>query len=125
MNQQTTELLNTLAIKFGTTVEHLWAVLVKQAMISAAFNLGFTILAIVGLVFWLLLILSKFKVPLKTEENPHPESSWDADAKEFTYTITAVVTLALFITLSFAIYDTATAIHNPEYWALKQIIDFK
>ena len=41
MNDQTLQLLKQLADKLGTTAEHLWAVLVKQAGIEARMDAGF------------------------------------------------------------------------------------
>ena len=39
MNDQTVQLLRELAEKFGTTTEHLWGVLIKQAYISGVGDL--------------------------------------------------------------------------------------
>lgn len=53
MNEQVLALLTQLAEKLGTTVEHLWSVLVKQAFISTTVNLLiYSLLLILGFVLY-------------------------------------------------------------------------
>lgn len=56
MNEETSKLIRELADKLGTTAEHLWSVLVKQAPISSATDC-------VGLiVLWIIMGLSFCKL---------------------------------------------------------------
>ncbi|MGB4574573.1 MAG: hypothetical protein WBI79_06225, partial [Kiritimatiellia bacterium] len=50
MNEATAKLIEELAAKLGTTAEHLWGVLVRQAPISATVNAALTLAWVVALV---------------------------------------------------------------------------
>lgn len=50
MNQATIDALRALADKLGTTSEHLWGVLVRQAPISSATNLTLLVVTAIALV---------------------------------------------------------------------------
>lgn len=113
MNEQTTKLIEQLAAKLGTTTEHLWGVLLKQAPMSS--GISATMLA----VFLLVLILSARW--LKRNELSKDDAD-DMMGKVLCWILWGVMAFML----SCFIYDSLPMIiagfFNPEYWALKQII---
>jgi cellobiose-specific phosphotransferase system component IIC len=114
MNDATIKLIEDLALKFGTTVEHLWMVLTKQAFLNAVSCCAkASIVLLLTFLWWKLLSMW-----LKKEEA-------DQDIKKFCYNLSAVVTgVVLFFV--FAWTDTAfTGFFNPEYWALQQILHIR
>jgi len=115
MNEQQTELLRELAAKFGTTAEHLWGVLVKQAPISSTVDL----LVIAG---WMVLLgIGAFLIRKNTK--PDPDGGYrDDELKMIMWTVWG---LCFFVFTSVAGCSMALIISgffNPEYWALQQIM---
>lgn len=109
------ELLQSLADKFGTTVEHLWGALVKQAAISASLSLITSCLLVVCAI-----ALFKF-IQKKTVAPEHAYAEWREEGA-----FIAWASFAIFSTLSFTIVIgsldiIAAGFLNPEYWALMQI----
>lgn len=108
MKESTEQLIRELAEKLGTTVEHLWGVLVKQAQISAITD------SIFLLVSGAALALSLFFL-VKTES--------DDENIIFPWAM-ATVFGGIFWTLKicFGINEIISGFYNPEFWALQQLI---
>jgi len=121
MNEQTTKLLEELANKLGTTTEYLWTILLKQAPIDATITLLQTIVIIIfGWVLW-----KVHKKLLSTPKgqnvgNYYQKHDLGAELPMFLATIGWVIMLAYcFINFSCIV----SGYFNPEYWALKQILN--
>ncbi len=119
MNDKLQNILADLAEKFGTTVDHLWTIMVRQAMISGIMDI-INILFILGVT----VVYSKFLIWYLRNQK-------DLDDNEFMYgflcplvmILGGVGTIMLIgVGLTANIYDLITAFGNPEYWALHQII---
>ena len=113
MNKETQELIERLSEKLGTTADHLWGVLIKQAPIQAIID-GITMAALIVLS---ILALKLFKDKYK--------KLWDTDAEPLVIVaglFTAMLVVATIIIVCTTFDTTVTAVFNPEYWALKQII---
>lgn len=111
MNEQTLQLIEKLALKLGTTAEHLWGVLVRQAPISGAIGLACDAALLFALyVMWKKLLAVDF-------------DKWDSEfGKGSMFGGLAIATV---ICLACAFGNLPTEIAgflNPEYWALKQLI---
>lgn len=117
MNKETLDLLQQLAAKLGTTAEHLWAVLIKQAFISACTDFLFYVITVALLWFAI----------KKTPKWAQIISNTDSDFIEIGGTAAVVVGWVLVgglvIAALICIPDTIAALANPEYWALKQILN--
>lgn len=114
MNEKTTELLTALAIKFGTTVDHLWGVLVKQSVIHG----------VTGFVIWAAIaIMVGFGVRFVIDNTTGPDPEWDDDiGVPFAWTCSFV---AVLLVTAFGIADISdfiTAILNPEFMALRWVL---
>ena len=115
MNELTT-LLEKLALQLGTTVEYLWEVLIKQAHVFA----------IQYIVCWIILIIGSvlFYIFLKKTVEGYESDGWD---ETITWHIVPTVLLGVvvFVLLVKNLVQTGifiTAIINPEYWALQEIL---
>jgi hypothetical protein len=117
MNENTEKLLRDLAEKFGTTAEHLWGVLIKQAPISAASQLF--VMAITGAAAAFLCVVTKRLGAKAAAED-------SSDIGYFISTTLAAIAAIIFTIAFFAGLDglplAISGFFNPEYWALKQII---
>lgn len=126
MNDKTLELLKQLADKFGTTVEHLWGVLVKQAVISATVECVMTIATVSAWVWLFRFVRKKTAEPAGSE----PDSRWVREGcAEWTEEVAVIAWVFVAVALAFVVAQIyfavdigMTAALNPEYWALKQII---
>lgn len=111
MDQNTQQLIEKLAEKLGTTAEHLWEVLIRQAPITSAIELAMDAMLLVATYqLWKFL----WNHPWKYEEY--------GCTKELTLGAAAVFTAILIISIALSIPSIFAGFLNPEYWALQQII---
>lgn len=111
MNEATAKLIEELAAKLGTTVEHLWAVLIRQAPISAVVGLA------VDAVFIWLVVLGWKKLS-KVDFD-----SWDGDmGKGMLYAGLSLATAIVVACVLCELPVLVAGLINPEYWALKQVM---
>lgn len=111
MNEGTQQLIRELAEKFGTTAEHLWGVLIRQAPISGVIGL-----ALDALLLWLVYFAWKNLGNIKFDK-------WDEDfGKGMLYS--GLIVASALVLIGVAVYFPVqlSGIINPEYWALKQIL---
>jgi hypothetical protein len=122
MNETTEKLIRELAEKLGTTTEHLWGILLKQAPISASID---TLIALIMLaILWMgyAFVSKKTKVPEKTDHYKSLYAEWDGECAFAAWlALAAYGFLTICITFC-SITSVVTALANPEYWALKQLI---
>jgi hypothetical protein len=116
MNEQTAKLIEELASKLGTTAEHLWGVLVRQAPISAVTDILTSILII--LLIWVSL---KF-VQRKTRETEDAPADWDEEGALAAWVIWGIASIIAILCVLCDINYIIAGFANPEYWALKQIL---
>jgi uncharacterized membrane protein len=113
IDNETVIALTALANKTGTTAEYLWKVLVKQAPLEAVKEgIGLLIMLVVGGALCLV-----HKMLLKKEV--YDEDTSYGVVMMFAAFIWGLVTI-VFICSTVA---TCTDALNPEYWALKQILE--
>lgn len=128
MNDQLQKVLADLAAKFGTSVEHLWRVLVYQAKIEVLCDLGYYSIAIIMAIVLLRLHVKfskKITVAPTNQYSSETTSSYyeDNSSSGFIIAIFAGMWLILTIWCLTSIEGTISAALNPEYWALKQILN--
>lgn len=112
MDEKYAQLIETIATKLGTTAEHLWGVLVRQAPISGVTNLVLCIIVVV--ILWKLITFVNHKTINKNAD-------WYYDALPVWFgvgVVTVVVSIGILVNIPKIIY----ALANPEYWALKEIL---
>lgn len=110
-------LLEELARQLGTTVGYLWGILIQQANV-------FVVIYICYVILFSLLVVSALKTVkifvYWLEENDEDWRCWASFVVGAVLIIFSILTgLGLITNVSSFI----TAILNPEYWALQQILD--
>jgi len=119
MSEQMEVFLIELSEKLGTTVTHLWSVLVQQAFIEGIVRLMVVVILItVSIVTFIFL----YK---KTTVNPNNEPKYPECEDDDTYVpwgVWIVCNIFLFTIVFVNLHIAITALINPEYWALKQIL---
>jgi hypothetical protein len=122
MNDKTLEIFNRLADKFGTTVEHLWGVLVKQAVISAVTEIVMALAMVAAWVWLFRFVRGKTTKPKETPEDRYPYAEWRGEGALIAWLVAAIALLLVTIKVCYAATTGLTALLNPEYWALKQLL---
>ncbi len=141
MDEKTEQILTTLAIKLGTTIEHLWGVLGKQAVVTGYVNLilyalAFVLCAFVMVICWRMgkkaddafFVEYNRDVPDVHSERETRREMLDRLGERGKTFFSAFMTFSLImvaVVLCFFIFlgDNIGRILNPEYWALRQIMD--
>jgi hypothetical protein len=116
MNEQTEKLLRELAEKLGTTAEHLWSVLIRQARIDAVTS----IVLLVATASFLAVLLWLARFSCKKGIDSINDDGWI-----FATVVFAIGAIILAVTLIVQVSELGLIVSglcNPEYWALKQII---
>lgn len=106
------ELLSKLAEKFGTTSEYLWGVLVRQAYIDGIQIIICFSLTCIGLGV-LYGLHRKFS---RTDK-------YGDDTIVFPMVLASIILSFLFMASFVGIIMSITNFINPEYWALKQVLN--
>jgi len=116
-------LIQKLADKLGTTAEHLYGVLVMQAPISAAIDVITALIMVLLFVFFIKTINRLTLRPPATDTERYP-SAIITDEAAIALMWACVIFFGLFtMIVSFcALQSAVTAILNPEYWAISQIL---
>ena len=123
MDDKYRQLIEDMAAKLGTTAEHLWGVLVKQAPISGSVDLAVCIVMAASTAWWF-----RFAIRKTTRRPDNPDmylsqrSEWDG-ALAFSAWISVVfsVTFSL-IFIAGSAQGIVSAFANPEYWALMRLL---
>lgn len=117
MEEKAVELLATLAAKLGTTIELLWAVLLKQAYINGLISVITVLIGVPVAVWWIRVVMRKTR---RDDESP-----WDEFGTALGW-ISVFITVGVgFLIFQSCLSDAITALANPEYWAFKQITKLK
>lgn len=122
MNDNTAKLLEQLAQKLGTTTEYLWRVLLKQAPISATTTLLQIFLIL--LFGWGLWKIHK-RLLKKSGDGNYSENlyeEWGMVAM-FPMILGALIFGIMLMISLFSISDVVNGYFNPEYWALKEVLN--
>lgn len=122
MNEQTEKLIRELADKLGTTAEHLWGVLIRQAGISGTINLLVCAAWCALLVWGYKLVRRKTTVPPESEKDKYPHAEWEDEGMAIAWAIWGIGTVITALTVGCNLEYIIGALANPEYWALKQIV---
>lgn len=114
MNEQTQQIIGKLSDKLGTTAEHLWSVLVRQALISSATD------AIALCIYAVVMVWGYRLVREKTKD----DGDWNDQRGSIAlpWMIWGFGMLFLLIVLCFFLSNIVAGFVNPEYWALKKIL---
>lgn len=117
MNEQTIQILTTLAAKLGTTMDHLWSVLLVQVYIDSIVGLLLSIFFCVAYVYIMKFSYQKFTTPKQGDIYPE----WDHDFVPALIMFGVIGGIFLIPFTVFSIANFITMIFNPEYLALTEI----
>ncbi len=119
MDKETTQLIEKLAETLGTTSEYIWEVLIKQAPVYAA---GTILEIILMIIFGCILFVLHLYFSKESDNSRSKYDKYDALIRVPMF-IGAIFWFCLALVAFFSISHIITALVNPEYWALKQILN--
>jgi hypothetical protein len=120
------ELLEKLAVKFGTTVEHLWEVMLRQAPISGVVDLGIDVILITFSILAFKFIRGKTATHEFGEEGwTRIEAEWEDEAAFWAWSGFIMMCIIISVVTLGSITSIVAAFFNPEYWALTKILSLK
>lgn len=116
MNDQTIKLIEQLSVKLGTTAEHLWGVLMRQAPITATLDIAVS--TIIAFFLW-----KSFRfIYRKTREDCNGCADWDEEIGAIIWGAWLAIAIIGGLCIYCEVSDALAGLANPEYWALMQII---
>lgn len=116
MDDKYMKFIETIAAKLGTTVEHLWGVLIRQAPINGFVDIVQLVVLVIATIWYIKIVDRKTR---STPQTPVPE--WD-EAAPLAWFSAFICALFALLCIIVSIQDIVSAFANPEYWALKQLI---
>ena len=122
MNEQTEKLVRDLAEKLGTTTEHLWAVLVRQAPITGTIEVAVYLAWIIFIIWGFRFIQKQTCVPPNTQSDPYLHAKWEPEGACVAWILWAATTILFAFIFGCSLATLISAFFNPEYWAIKQLI---
>lgn len=122
MDEKTAALIENLAEKFGTTVAHLWGVLVTQAPISGFVDLVVCATLVFVAARVVQFVKRKTTAPKKSEKNNQPRAEWVDEPAMLAWACAIWLLLIVGIVVIHYAQDIVAAFFNPEYWALTRIL---
>lgn len=120
MDPRTEALIRELADKLGTTGEHLWGVMVRQALIS-----GLTSIVICGAMVTVLYFAVIYYRRKTTPQGEEKYAEWGGtfdERRDLGQLFLVLFSAGTVVAVVFSVENIATALLNPEYWALKQLL---
>ncbi len=120
MDEKTEALIRELAEQLGTTGEHLWGVLVRQAPITGVIDL-------LVLVAWAVFMVWAYRLVVRKTKDPDPEDrtvkpEWREEGAVVAWALWGFTAAMFVIIAGVELSGIVGAIVNPEYWALKQVL---
>lgn len=122
MDEKYQQLIEALAAKLGTTAEHLWGVLVKQAPISGAVDLVLCIVIAAAAWWWVALVKRKTTKPPKTDDDRYPNAEWNDGAAVLSWIGAVIAVVFALVCIVCSAQGIVAAFANPEYWALTRLV---
>jgi hypothetical protein len=120
MSEELNKELASLASKLGTSVEHLWGVMVKQAYIDGISSLVTTL---VCLLLGVAVVHGFFYVRRNFKSTPHHERTHPFDflMDPLGFVVIGVILLAIFAVASDNFYWVISDFWNPEFYAMRHL----
>lgn len=118
MNENVMQVLRVLAEKFGTTTEFLWGVMVKQAYVTGISQILTFVIAGLFVFGW-----NRYVWSLQLPEDPKDDRGGDKAFGIMMVRLFGVCGAALWVMLLLCgLGEVTTALVNPEFWAIKQVL---
>ena len=115
VSKELQEVLKVLADQFGTTVSHVWEILVKQQMVDS-------ITTIAMIVAMAIICILSIIVLVRAKKYSDEKNDYDSDSVIISRTIAIITGALLVLIVPFCLDNIVTGFVNPEYGALMDIL---
>jgi hypothetical protein len=118
MEEKTTQLLEQLAAKLGTTTEYLWGILINQAKYDA-------LVSIIQMSFMAIIIYTTIKLHIKfskKDKDGKNEYYYKEDLLTIPMIFASIISLLSIVFFLTEFNSLIISICNPEYWALNKVL---
>ncbi len=122
MDDKYQALIEALASKLGTTAEHLWGVLIRQAPMSGIVDIVLCVTISAATVWFVALVKHNTTEPKATKENEYPYAEWKNEVAFIAWIAAFVAGVFALSYITNTAHGIVSAFANPEYWALKQLV---
>ena len=110
------EVLKVLADQFGTTVSHVWEILVKQQMVDS-------ITTIAMIVAMAIICILSIIVLVRAKKYSDEKNDYDSASVIISGVIAIITGVLLVLIVPFCLDNIVTGFVNPEYGALMDILE--
>src|SRR5699024_12561371 len=124
MEEKAFEYIDAIAANLGVAAEHVYGALLKQAMVSGLRSVVYIILCL-AVVYMVIRLLKKVYTDVRDGNNNSIFlDGWDISSAGIIASFVGGIALfILFIAIIANISNATTALLNPQYWPLQEILD--
>lgn len=123
MEEKAFEYIDAIAANLGVAAEHVYGALLKQAMVSGLRSVVY-ILICLAVSYVIIKMLKTVYSDIKAgEESLFVDDFGISLAGVFAVIFGGIAIIIMFFAIMSDISNATTALLNPEYWALKEILD--
>lgn len=123
MEDKAFEYIDAIAANLGVAAEHVYGALLKQAMVSGLISVLYIIICL-AVSYVIIKILKTVYADVKAEEESLFVDGFGISlAGVFAVIFGGIAIVIMFFVIMAEISNATTALLNPEYWALKEILD--
>ena len=124
MEEKAIEYIDALAANLGVAAEHVYGALLKQAMLSGVRSLVFIVICL-AVVYMIIRLFNRIITDVKAGNNDSIfMDGWGISPAGIIASFAGGIAMfILFIVILSDISNATTALLNPEYWALREILD--
>ena len=123
MEEKAFEYIDAIAANLGVAAEHVYGALLKQAMVSGLRSVVYIIIYL-AVSYAIIKVLKRVYSDVKEDEEGLFVDSFGVPlGGVFALVFGGIALVIMFFVIMADISNTSTALLNPEYWALKEILD--
>ena len=123
MEEKAFEYIDAIAANLGVAAEHVYGALLKQAMVSGLRSVVYIIICL-AVSYAIIKVLKRVYSDIKEDEEGLFVDSYGVTlGGVFALIFGGIALVIMFFVIMADISNASTALLNPEYWALKEILD--
>ena len=123
MEEKAFEYIGAIAANLGVAAEHVYGALLKQAMVSGLRSVVYIIICL-AVSYAIIKVLKRVYSDVKEDEEGLFVDSFGVPlGGVFALVFGGIALVIMFFVIMADISNASTALLNPEYWALKEILD--
>ena len=123
MEEKAFEYIDAIAANLGVAAEHVYGAVLKQAMVSGLRSVVYIIICL-AVSYAIIKVLKRVYSDVKEDEEGLFVDSYGVTlGGVFALIFGGIALVIMFFVIMADISNASTALLNPEYWALKEILD--